>query len=59
MNVLIYLIPVSLGLGIVGLIAFFWTLKNDQYEDLSGAAERVLHDNEDDRPLDAARTEED
>lgn len=58
MNALIYLIPVSLGLGIIGLAAFFWTLKNGQYEDLNGAAERVLHDGEDDRPIVAASTDE-
>jgi len=58
MNVLIYLIPVSLGLGIIGLAAFLWTLKNGQYEDLNGAAERVLHDDEDDRPLGATTTDE-
>lgn len=42
------LIPVSIGLGLLGLGTFFWTLRNDQYEDLDGAAERILHD--DDRP---------
>lgn len=45
-----YLIPISLGLGTVGLIAFLWSLRDDQYEDLDGAAQRILHD--EDRPLD-------
>lgn len=36
------LIPVSVGLGLVGLAAFLWSLRNGQYEDLDGAAERVL-----------------
>src|SRR3546814_5859182 len=49
MSVLAYLIPISLCLGIVGLIAFLWSLKSGQYEDLDGAAERVLFD-DDDRP---------
>ena len=49
MNALWVLIPVSLGLGILGLSAFFWSLRNEQYDDLAGAAERILHD--DDRPL--------
>jgi cbb3-type cytochrome oxidase maturation protein len=47
MNVLVYLIPIALGLGAVGLLAFLWTLKSGQYEDLDGAAERILHEEED------------
>ena len=42
MEVLAILIPVSIGLGIVGLLAFFWTMKNRQYEDPQGDAERIL-----------------
>ena len=49
MNVLWYLIPVSIGLGIIGLRAFFWAFKTGQYDDLEGAAERILFD-DDDRP---------
>jgi cbb3-type cytochrome oxidase maturation protein len=49
MSVLAYLIPVSLGLGAVGLAAFLWSLRSGQYEDLSGAAERILIE-EDDHP---------
>lgn len=44
-----YLIPISLGLGIIGLIAFLWSLREEQYEDLDGAAHRILHD--EDKPL--------
>jgi cbb3-type cytochrome oxidase maturation protein len=44
----LYLILIALGLGVVGLAAFFWALKRRQYDDLQGAAERILHD--DDRP---------
>ncbi len=44
-----YLIPVALVLGGVGLAAFMWSLRNRQYEDLDGAAERILFD--EDRPL--------
>lgn len=47
MNVLWYLIPISLGLGGLGLGVFFWTLKAGQYDDLAGAAERILLDDED------------
>ena len=46
MDVLIFLIPVALSLGLIGLAAFFWTLNNDQYEDLEGAANRILIDDE-------------
>lgn len=49
MSVLVWLIPVSLLLGLAGLAAFWWSLKSGQYEDLDGAAERVLFD-EEDRP---------
>ncbi len=47
MSVLIYLIPISLMLGAAGLIAFLWSLRSGQYQDLDGAAERVLFDDED------------
>lgn len=49
MNVLTLLIPVTLLMGVVGLTAFFWSLRARQYEDLSGDAERILFD--EDRPL--------
>ncbi|MDF2368599.1 cbb3-type cytochrome oxidase assembly protein CcoS [Sneathiella sp.] len=48
MNVLIYLIPVALFLGGIGLAAFLWSLKSGQYEDLEGAANRILIDDEND-----------
>jgi cbb3-type cytochrome oxidase maturation protein len=44
-----YLIPIALGLGLTGLAAFLWSLKSGQSDDLQGAAERILH--EDDVPL--------
>jgi cbb3-type cytochrome oxidase maturation protein len=44
MNVLAILIPVSLGLGGLGLLAFLWSLRTDQYDDMEGAAWRVLLD---------------
>ena len=46
MNVLLYLIPIALTLGLTGLIAFFWAARNGQFEDLDGAAHRVLRDDE-------------
>jgi cbb3-type cytochrome oxidase maturation protein len=48
MNTWLFLIPISLVLGIIGLVAFFWALKNSQYEDMDGAAHRILNDAEDD-----------
>jgi cbb3-type cytochrome oxidase maturation protein len=50
MSGFLYLIPISLCLGAVGLGAFLWSLKSGQYEDLDGAAERALFD-DDDEPL--------
>jgi cbb3-type cytochrome oxidase maturation protein len=47
MSILIYLIPISLVLGAVGLGAFLWSMRSGQYQDLDGAAERVLFDDED------------
>ena len=44
MNNLLILVPVALGLGIAGLAAFIWSLKSGQYEDLDGAAHRILED---------------
>jgi len=49
MNMLIFLIPIALFLGGLGLYAFLWALKSGQYEDLDGAAWRVITD-DDDRP---------
>jgi cbb3-type cytochrome oxidase maturation protein len=48
MTTLTFLIPVALGLGALGLGAFLWSLSSGQYEDLDGAAERILHDADDD-----------
>lgn len=44
MSHLIFLIPIALGLGLLGLAAFVWSVKSGQYEDLDGAAERILDD---------------
>jgi cbb3-type cytochrome oxidase maturation protein len=46
MNVLIYLVPLALGLGLAGLFAFLWALRNGQYSDVEGAAFRVLSDDD-------------
>jgi cbb3-type cytochrome oxidase maturation protein len=47
MNALVFLIPIALGLGGMGLAAFLWSLKSGQYEDLDGAAWRILEDDKD------------
>jgi len=44
MTGLAILIPVALGLGGLGLVGFFWAMRHDQFEDLEGAAHRVLLD---------------
>lgn len=49
MSILVYLIPVALGLGLLGLGGFLWSVNSDQYDDLDGAAHRILDD--EDRPL--------
>ena len=46
MTILIYLVPIALGLGSLGLLAFLWSLRAGQYEDLEGAASRVLWDDD-------------
>ena len=48
-----YLIPIALGIGVTALAAFMWALKNGQYDDLEGAAERILH--ETDAPIERPR----
>lgn len=47
MNILAVLIPVSLILGGIGLVAFIWTIRSDQYGDPEGDAARILLDAED------------
>lgn len=61
MNVLVYLVPLALLLGLGGLFAFLWSLKSGQYDDLDGAAVRVLSDDdlpESERSAPAAQPEE-
>lgn len=53
MSGLLYLIPAALFLGLLGLSAFLWSLRSGQYDDLDGAAQRILFDEEED----AARRE--
>lgn len=46
MSSLLILIPVALFLGLVGLAAFLWALRSGQFEDLDGAANRILFDDD-------------
>ncbi|QQG35780.1 MAG: cbb3-type cytochrome oxidase assembly protein CcoS [Micavibrio aeruginosavorus] len=52
MNVLLFMIPLALCLGLIGLAAFIWSLKSGQYDDLEGAARRILIDEPDSKPAD-------
>lgn len=47
MTNLLLLIPVALLLGLAGLVAFLWALKSGQFDDLDGAANRILFDDDD------------
>jgi cbb3-type cytochrome oxidase maturation protein len=42
MSYLVWLVPIALGMGVAGLAAFLWSMRSGQYDDLDGAAERVL-----------------
>ena len=46
MNVLVYMVPIALGLGLAGLFGFLWALRSGQYNDVDGAALRVLSDDD-------------
>jgi cbb3-type cytochrome oxidase maturation protein len=50
MNVLLYLIPIALFMGGIGLAAFIWSLRSGQYDDLEGAAWRILQDDDQPKP---------
>ncbi|MEJ2409254.1 MAG: cbb3-type cytochrome oxidase assembly protein CcoS [Novosphingobium sp.] len=47
MSILGFLIPLALLMGLAGLGAFFWAMRSGQFEDLDGAANRILIDEED------------
>jgi cbb3-type cytochrome oxidase maturation protein len=50
MSGLLFLIPIALFLGALGLGAFLWSLKSGQFEDMEGAAHRILDEEADDHP---------
>lgn len=51
MSILMMLAPMSVFLGLLGVVGFWWTLRHRQYEDPAGDAARILIDDPDDRPL--------
>lgn len=51
MNILMFLAPFSLGLGLLAVAAFWWSLKAGQYEDPAGDAARILVEDPEDRPI--------
>lgn len=55
MTYAVWLAPLGLAMGLVGLLAFLWSMKSGQLEDLDGAAERVLLSDAADRPLSTDR----
>lgn len=48
MTGLAFLIPIALGMGLLGLVAFLWSMRDGQYDDMDGAASRILIDEDDD-----------
>ncbi len=46
MSGLAFLIPIALLMGFAGLVAFLWAMNNGQYDDMDGAANRILIDEE-------------
>ena len=51
MDILMFLAPFSLGLGLIALGLFWWTLRDGQYQDPAGDAARILIDEPEDRPV--------
>ena len=47
MSIIVYLIPVALGLGLLGLGAFIWSIRSGQFDDMQGPAYRILDDDDD------------
>ncbi|GGB89143.1 hypothetical protein GCM10011494_04340 [Novosphingobium endophyticum] len=50
MTILGMLIPLALLMGMLGLAAFFWAMNSGQFEDLDGAANRILIEEDENRP---------
>ena len=50
MSIVLFLAPFSIGLGLLAVAAFWWTLRANQYDDPAGDAARILLDDPDDGP---------
>ncbi len=50
MTVLAWLIPVALFMGLAALLSFFWAMRTGQFDDMEGAAYRILDDRDDQQP---------
>lgn len=46
MEVIYGLLPAMLLLGLVGVAIFFWAVRSGQYDDMDGAAHRILLDDD-------------
>ena len=57
MTILLYLLPAAVFLGLLGLAAFLWSLKSGQYDDMYGAAQRILFDDDEAPPRQHRRGE--
>ncbi len=57
MDALAILIPAALVLGVIGLAAFLWAMRSGQFEDLDGAAMRILVDDDDTGPPDISKSD--
>lgn len=56
MSNLLLLIPIALFLGLLGLGAFLWALRSGQFDDMEGAANRILFDDDDIKPADKSKS---
>lgn len=56
MSAIVYLLPIALTMGVLGLVAFFWALRNHQFDDPEGDANRILFGDELPQPQDDATT---
>ncbi len=56
MDIIALLIPIALFLGLVGLVAFFWSMRSGQFDDLDGAALRALRNDDGTMPGETAKS---
>jgi cbb3-type cytochrome oxidase maturation protein len=46
MSALALTIPIAIVMGLAALVAFLWALRTGQYEDMDGAAQRALDEDD-------------